>query len=382
MKRRYLSLLTPACFASRRGCPAQLAAFSRRQCASSISHTSFRNLHTAAAPDALPLSRNVAEPLCPRPLHPSSPPTHPNQSCTDTLLPVPTNAAPADQWYTLGLDINTQSIGYVLLSPFLHTVRRGLISLSHLPTSSTPAARLRLVTEQLSAIVASLPPHAQLHTAVESYLLSFSAARFQTRNLFQLAAFNNLVQCQLWHLTGQRDWPAVVNVNRARSRFGLKGEVKEGKGGRRVSDVKGVVWRWVDERLKRERDSAAAAAAGSEAVSGAGEAELEWRRKRDGSVHATMYDISDAYLIALTAAMDRQQQQNTVTVVDDATARGSGNGETDDTVHEETDNVSVSKKGRVRKVRQARTVVVTSTGLSDISVPATKGRRRRIAAGE
>ena len=270
----------------------------------------------------------------------------------------------------------------MLLSPSLHTLHRGLITLSHLPTTTTPATRLLHVTQQLRAVLSSLPPTAQLHTAVESYLLSFTAQRFQTRHLFQLAAFNSLVQCQLWHLTGQRDWPAVVNVNSARSRFGLKGEVKDGKGGRRVSDVKGVVWRWVDERLRQERDEATSAGA-------AGAADVEWRRKRDGSVHASMYDISDAYLIALTAAMDRKQQQGTETIaVDETTVRAVGSsGEESERVDEAlvSSRASTSKKLRVRKVRKTSAVIVNSSIISD-SVQGQKNQRknqrRRVAAAE
>ena len=200
-------------------------------------------------------------------------------------------------------------------------------------------------------MLASLPSEARVHTAVESYLLSFSGRCFQTRHLFQLAAFNSQVQCLLWQATGRGEWPAVVNVNTARSRFGLKGEVTDGKAGRRVSDVKGVVWRWVDERLRREKDDAAAA----EAVGGVGATDVEWRRKRDGGVHATMYDISDAYLIALTAAMDRTQQQSTHTAVGERDSAGKesvGEVETAD-----DSEVSVETKLRRRKVRKVQPII-------------------------
>ena len=301
----------------------------------------------------------MSTPLHPLPLQPTPPPTHLSQPPpTTTVQSSAVDVTTAAQFYTLGLDINTQSIGYFLLTPSLHTLRHGLITLSHLPPSSTPATRLTHITEQLTVLLSALPPAAQLHTAVESYLLSFTAQRFQTRSLFQLASFNSLVQCQLWQLTGRGEWPAVVNVRSARSRFGLKGEVREGKAGRRVSDVKGVVWRWVDERLRRE--------------SSGGAAEVEWRRKRDGSVHDTMYDISDAYLIALTAAIERQQQQQTE-------ANGS-------VVEEEgLDRAVSASKVRVRK---ARSTVVnsssnsTGSGVGDESRQTQKSRRRRIVASE
>ena len=378
MKRHYRALLSPACSAVRRCFSVQLTALPRTQCTRRLSHRAVHTkaCHTATSSTAASESADASASLSPLPSHPPSPPNRLSEPPSTTVLPSPTNlAAPADQFYTLGLDINTQTIGYVLLSPSLQTVRRGLITLSHLPPTSTPAARLNHVTEQLSAVLASLPPQALLHTAVESYLLSFTARRFQTRQLFQLAAFNSLVQCQLWHLTGRQQWPAVVNVNSARSRFGLKGEVAEDSKGRRVSDVKGVVWRWVDERLRRERDSAAVEGSASEAP---GSTELEWRRKRDGSVHATMYDISDAYLIALTAALDRKQQPSAEAAT--ATEQGRGHEEAESVEEDLTSKQAVTgKKPRVHKLRQASTVA--NTDITSNNQTRTK-RRRHIVASE
>lgn len=356
MKRRCLSLLSSSgCHAVRRCQPAQLAAFPQPQHPSATLHPAFSYVHTSASvsSDVSALAIDITPPLLPLPFHPpSSAPTRafvPDHSSAD--------AAAGEEFYTLGLDINTQSIGYVLLTPSLHTLRTGLITLSHLPPTSSPATRLHHVTQHLTSLLPLLPPQAQLHTAVESYLLSFSGRGFQTRHLFQLAAFNSQVQCQLWHLTGQRRWPAIVSVNSARSRFGLKGDVKDGKAGRRVSDVKAVVWRWVDERLRRE-----------------GAAEVEWRRKRDGSIHATMYDISDAYLVALTAAMDRRQQHSTGVSVEEGS------------IAEEVvadSEVRASRKSRVRKVCAAPTVDNSISGSGSIVQSSSlkpKTRRRRTAA--
>ena len=391
MKRRCLQLLSARCCAGPRRHCVQLTASSLvrgPRCAlpttSTDTHSAF--FTTAGYTPSAPHTKDVSTPTPPHSAHPSSPLTR-LPPVPPATIPTATAAAEAaaDCFYTLGLDINTQSIGYVLLSPSLHTVHCGVISLSHLPSSSSPAARLRHVTEQLRAVLAVLPPQARLHTAVESYLLSFSGRRFQTRHLFQLAAFNSLVQCQLWHLTGEGQWPAVVNVNSARSRFGLRGEVTEGKGGRKVSDVKSVVWRWVDERLRRERDSAAEGVDGT--ASAAGTVEMEWRRKRDGSVHATMYDISDAYLIALTAAIDRHQQHmsepaaaaETVASVRDSDGGASEN--VNDGMFDR--EVSTRKKPRVRKVSQARSIASSSSSsTSNGSTETQKGRRRRIVASE
>ena len=224
-------------------------------------------------------------------------------------------------FYTLGLDINTQTIGYVLLSPSLHVLASGLISP---PPLSPPPLRLSYVTSHLSPLLSShLPPHSPLLPATESYLRSFQHSRFHLSSLFTLAEWNTLVCYAVWQMVGQ--WPERLHVNKARGMWGLKkGGLVEGDGGGVRKDVKRVVWEWVEERVRREREE------------GRGEG-IEWVRKANGDVHASQFDISDAYVIALAAATQRLQQRAEAPATTAAGERG--------------EEQPVEKLKRTRKVR-------------------------------
>ena len=215
------------------------------------------------------------------------PATLKTRRCVRSFSALPTTADPTSSpapFYTIALDINTQSVGYVLLSPSLHLLASGLIQP---PPALSPPLRLAHLRSVLRPLLSTLPPSTAVLPATESYLRSFQAARFHLSSLFTLAEWNTLCCYALYELTGQ--WPQRIHPNAARGMWGLKKAPGEG-----AKDVKRVAWEWVDARLRAERDD------GAEAKSA-----IVWRRKGNGDVHPTQFDISDAYLVALTAATQR-----------------------------------------------------------------------------
>ena len=231
----------------------------------------------------------------------------PSTSPPSPHLPSISSSSDPSPFYTLGLDVNTQTIGYVLLSPSLHVLTSGLISPPpHLP----PPLRLSHFRSLLTPLL-TLPSTLPILPATESYLRSFQASRFHLASLFTLAEWNTLVCYAVWEMTGV--WPERLHVNKARGMWGLKkgvderGEGGEGKG----KDVKRVVWEWVEERVRKEREEG----------KGAG---IEWVRKANGDVHSSQFDISDAYIIALSAATQRLHSQQAASAVSAGGERGAG----------------------------------------------------------
>ena len=264
----------------------------------------------------------------------------------DTSSPAVPSPSPSasSAFYTLALDINTQNIGYALLSPSLQLLQAGVITVSR--ESSVPE-RLSQVRSALQSVLACLPSPLPLpvYPAVEDYMRSFSPSRFHLRSLFSLAEWNSLVCHLLYSATGR--WPLRLHPTAARSQFGLKR--RSAAGG--VSDVKQVVWEWVDARLSAEA------------------AKLQWRRKRSGALHASQYDISDAYVIAITAAAQFTQ------------SRGSDQ-QTESESAQQAADTERKKQVKVKAKQRTKAKELSATSVVPAAPPKLRRVRRQAAAAD
>ena len=174
--------------------------------------------------------------------------------------------------YTLGLDISTSNVGFVVLDKSLSLIYADALNLS---TDKTLTQKADKVQQKILEISKKFSVS---QVAIEQNLQAFRPGFSSAKTLFTLARFNGVVTYLLSKTLGLE--VSEINVNHARKVVGLKINRKSDK------KTKEQVWDWVSSR-----DLAG----------------FKWpyktisRGQRKGRVILAeqAYDIADAYVIAV-----------------------------------------------------------------------------------
>ncbi|GLD91518.1 hypothetical protein PINS_up000051 [Pythium insidiosum] len=182
----------------------------------------------------------------------------------------------------LGLDINTNSTGYSVLSADGRVVTWG-----HIATTQFKSADVLDIAHAIKSALADVQHHEQTEAAlsstqlswrvgIEDFMRMYSFGRFHNKGIFQLAQLNGVVSYTCWQQFGSR--PVHTHPTAAR---GLLGVAATGKAS--AGKVKDHVMALV---LRRERDGAALWPS------------FTCHRKSNGVFRDAAFDIADSFVIA------------------------------------------------------------------------------------
>jgi hypothetical protein len=123
----------------------------------------------------------------------------------------------------LGLDINTNSTGYVVLDEHGRMTTHGHVCTKHLASGAEILAIGATIVTQLKLELLSTDIHSSHHRwviGIEDFLKTFARGKFHTKGLFQLAQLNGVVSYGCWTAFGSKPWH--VHPTSARSFFHLQ----------------------------------------------------------------------------------------------------------------------------------------------------------------
>ncbi|KAH9097357.1 hypothetical protein LEN26_017083 [Aphanomyces euteiches] len=141
---------------------------------------------------------------------------------------------------TLGLDINTNSTGYVVLSQTGQVDTFGHISTKHLQSDGQILDIGVAIADRLIQVKQEGGSNVSWEVGIEDFLRTFARGQFHTKGLFQLAQLNGLVSyCALTSFGAK---PLHVHPTSARNFFSLKTPAATTNGTARKKDaIKHVV---------------------------------------------------------------------------------------------------------------------------------------------
>ncbi|KAI9907294.1 hypothetical protein PsorP6_004549 [Peronosclerospora sorghi] len=184
----------------------------------------------------------------------------------------------------LGLDVNTNSTGFAIVTEHGRLCRWGSISTAHIASSSV--LDIGATVDDFLATVQDAEEHqdpaAQWIVGIEAFMRMFRPGRFHNAGMFQLAQLNGIVSFACWkrfHAV-----PIHTHPSAARGFFGLStssGRSKEGS-------IKHQVMAFLQEH---EAEAVEDTVDRSDALP-----TLE--RTRTGALADSAFDIADAYVIA------------------------------------------------------------------------------------
>ncbi|TDH65244.1 hypothetical protein CCR75_008869 [Bremia lactucae] len=185
----------------------------------------------------------------------------------------------------LGLDINTNSTGFAIVTERGRVCRWG-----HIPTDHFASADVMQIGEAIDNFLATVhtaelqKEPVQWTIGIEAFMRMFLSGRFNNAGIFQLAQLNGIVSYACWKRFGVL--PLHTHPSAARSFFGLRKRMKKSKN----DSIKNVVMTFLEQQ---EPELTLAAGRGSDTT-----ALPTFQRLRTGALADSAFDIADAYVIA------------------------------------------------------------------------------------
>ena len=195
----------------------------------------------------------------------------------------------------LGLDCNTNSTGFAIVTEHGRVCRWG-----HIPTTHFASADVLSIGSIIDNVLATVydaeqqqEPGAQWLVGIEAFLRMFCSGRFHNAGMFQLAQLNGIVSFACWKRF--HALPLHTHPSAARGFFGLSSSPKS----RNKSSIKHRVMEFLEQH---EPEATRQQVETSTALPG-----LE--RMRTGALADSAFDIADAYVTAsYTRSVHLQKQ--------------------------------------------------------------------------
>ncbi|KAF4131385.1 hypothetical protein GN958_ATG19329 [Phytophthora infestans] len=188
----------------------------------------------------------------------------------------------------LGLDVNTNSTGFAIVTERGHVCRWG-----HIPTAQFPSAEVMHIGGAVDEFLADVhaaelqqQPDAQWVVGIEAFMRMFRSGRFHNAGIFQLAQLNGIVSFACWKRFDVL--PLHTHPSAARGFFGLSAPTSKSK----KTSIKHQVMSFLEQQ---EPDLTQAA---GQEYTDTSEALPSFERMRTGALADSAFDIADAYVIA------------------------------------------------------------------------------------
>lgn len=196
----------------------------------------------------------------------------------------------------LGLDINTNSTGFAVITEHGRLCQWGHVSTAHIPSSDILGiahaidtalgdVHSRVVKETGGGDVEQL----SWHVGIEDFMRMYRFGRFHNKGIFQLAQLNGIVSYTCWQRFGGNVTPTHTHPSAARAFLGIAASKKKA-GAKGESDIKEQVMAFVQQQEPQ-------LFAGTENSDRSPIASL-FDRTRNGNFSEAAFDVADAYVIA------------------------------------------------------------------------------------
>lgn len=173
----------------------------------------------------------------------------------------------------IGLDVSTSCTGICILNEYKLTVYLAAIDLSKCTSFIDKCSKLQQslfdLKEQFNV--------SQIF--IEQDLQSFRPGLSSAHTLNTLSRFNGAASLMCFQVFNVR--PILLNVTNARAAVGIKINYKD-----KSKKTKEKVWDWVSSQVQ-----------------------MDWPRKKTGSLKPSAFDMSDSYVIALAGILDCKDAQ-------------------------------------------------------------------------
>lgn len=173
----------------------------------------------------------------------------------------------------MGLDVSTSCTGICILDKDKLLVYLIALDLSKCTSFIDKCSKLQQTFHDLNS---------QFNVSqifIEQDLQSFRPGLSSAHTLNTLSRFNGAVSLMCFQEFNVR--PVLLNVTNARSAVGIKINYKD-----KSKKTKEKVWDWVASQIQ-----------------------IDWPKKKTGSLRSSAFDMSDAYVIALAGILDCKEGQ-------------------------------------------------------------------------
>ncbi|RLN97663.1 hypothetical protein BBJ28_00011606 [Nothophytophthora sp. Chile5] len=202
--------------------------------------------------------------------------------------------------HVLGLDINTNSTGFAIVTERGRVCRWGHVSTTQFASSDvlqTSAAIDEALADVHAAVEEQEPQDVEWLVGIEAFMRLFRVGQFHNAGIFQLAQLNGIVSYACWKRFAAL--PTHTHPSAARGFFGLSAPSSSSVN--KKSSIKQQVMSFL-ETQEPELTRAAGEVASSLELP-------RFEKTRNGVLAASAFDIADAYVIAAyTRCMHFQQQ--------------------------------------------------------------------------
>ncbi|CEG45094.1 uncharacterized protein PHALS_01418 [Plasmopara halstedii] len=189
----------------------------------------------------------------------------------------------------LGIDINTNSTGFVVVTERGRVCRWGYIPTDHFASSNVMAIGGAiddfLAKVQAAELELQQQENARWIVGIEAFMRMFRSGRYHNAGIFQLAQLNGIVSFACWKRFGSL--PLHTHPSAARSFHGLCTSSVNSKSG----SIKHQVMTFLKQQ-EPELTQAASCDSKSSCVF------PTFQRNRNGSLADSAFDIADAYVMA------------------------------------------------------------------------------------
>lgn len=199
----------------------------------------------------------------------------------------------------LGLDINTNSTGFAVLTEHGRLCQWGHVSTAHIQSSDILgiAHAIDTALEGVHSCVikegGGIEQQVSWHVGIEDFMRMYRFGRFHNKGIFQLAQLNGIVSYTCWQrfsAHGVGAAPTHTHPSAARAFLGIAASKMKKAGAKGDSDIKEQVMAFVQQQEPQ-------LFADSNHISNSSTGSL-FDKTRNGSFSEAAFDVADAYVIA------------------------------------------------------------------------------------
>ncbi|GAB9463295.1 hypothetical protein Gpo141_00000760 [Globisporangium polare] len=202
----------------------------------------------------------------------------------------------------LGLDINTNSTGFAVLTEHGRLCQWGHVSTAHIQSSDILSiahaidSALGDVHIRVAKETGGDAQQLSWHVGIEDFMRMYRFGRFHNKGIFQLAQLNGIVSYACWQrfsAHGVGATPTHTHPSAARAFLGIAASKKKKAGAKGDSDIKEQVMAFVQQ----QEPQLFSASSNDNSSIGHSTASL-FDKTRNGNYSEAAFDVADAYVIA------------------------------------------------------------------------------------